>query len=70
MFVQIEIGFLCEIGCGDGVRAICLFARVIQQLGFGLRKFTSTSTIIVSDAAPSALRLALDSSTQACADEV
>ena len=33
-FVQIETGFLCEIGCGDGAPIICLFARVIQQLGF------------------------------------
>ena len=23
-----------EIGCGDGTRFICWFARVIQQLGF------------------------------------
>ena len=26
--------FLREIGCGNGARVICLFARVIQQLGF------------------------------------
>ena len=32
--MQIETGFLCEIGCGDGARVICLLARVIQQLGF------------------------------------
>ena len=29
-FMQIETGFLCEIGCGDGARVICLFARAIQ----------------------------------------
>ena len=35
-FVQMEKGFLCEIGRGDGARAIrCLFARVTQQLDFG-----------------------------------
>ena len=34
-FVQIETGFLCEIGCGDGAPVICLFTRrVIQQVGF------------------------------------
>ena len=27
-------GFWCQIGCGDGTRVICLFARVIQQLAF------------------------------------
>ena len=32
-FAQIETGFLCEIGCGDGARIIGLFARVIQRLG-------------------------------------
>ena len=31
-FAQIETGFLCEIGCGDGARIIGLFARVIQRL--------------------------------------
>ena len=39
-FVQIDTGFLCENGCGDGIidyvvytctGVICLFARVIQQ---------------------------------------
>ena len=30
-FVQNRI---CEIECGDGARVTCLFARVIQQLGF------------------------------------
>ena len=44
VFVQIETGFLCEIGCGDGAQVICLFARVIQQLVFRLRKFKPTST--------------------------
>ena len=33
-FVQNETGVMCEIGCGDGTRVICLFARVIQQFGF------------------------------------
>ena len=37
-FVRIETGFLHEIGCDDGVRVICLFARVIQQLGFGTQR--------------------------------
>ena len=37
-FVQIETGLLCEIGCGDGARVICLFALVIQQLGFWTQK--------------------------------
>ena len=38
--MEIETGFLCDIGCGDGARAIkCLFARrVIQQLGFWTQK--------------------------------
>ena len=36
--MQIETGLLCEIGCGDGARVICLFARVIQQLGFWTQK--------------------------------
>ena len=38
--MQIETGFLCEIGCGDGGRVICLFARcrVIQPLGFWTQK--------------------------------
>ena len=35
----IETGFSCEIGCGNGARVICLFARVIQQLGFWTQKF-------------------------------
>ena len=30
-FVRIETGLSCEIGCGDGTRAICLFVRVIVQ---------------------------------------
>ena len=37
-FVHIKTGFLCEIGWGDGTRVICLFARVIQQLGFSTYK--------------------------------
>ena len=36
--MQIETGFLCEIGCGDSVRLNGLLARVIQQLGFGTQK--------------------------------
>ena len=31
-FVPIETGVLRELGGGDGIRAICLFARVMQQL--------------------------------------
>ena len=31
--MQIETGFLCEIGSGDGVRVIGMFARVIKHLG-------------------------------------
>ena len=34
----IETGFLCEIGCGDGARVICLLARVIQQFRFWTQK--------------------------------
>ena len=30
---------LCEIECGDGGGVICLFARVIQRLGFWTQKF-------------------------------
>ena len=60
-FVQKKTDFLCEIGCGDGARVICLFARVIQQLGFWTQKFKPTSTTARSGAAPSALRSALDS---------
>ena len=37
-FVQIETGFLYGIGFGDGARVICLFAAVIQQLGFCTQK--------------------------------
>ena len=37
-FVQIETGFSCEIGCGGGAPVICLFARVIQQLGSWTQK--------------------------------
>ena len=37
-FVQIEKSLLCEIERGDGARAVCLFARVIQQLGFWTQK--------------------------------
>ena len=50
-FGQIETGFLCQIGRGDGTRAICLFARVILQQfiqGFGHRKFKPTSTTAMS----------------------
>ena len=36
--MQIETGFLCEIGCEDGARVICLFARAIQQLGVWTQK--------------------------------
>ena len=36
--MQIETGFLCELGCEDGAQVICLFARVIQQLGFWTQK--------------------------------
>ena len=39
--MQIETGLLCEIGCGDGARVICLFALVIQQLGFWTQKIQS-----------------------------
>ena len=60
---KIETGFLC----GDGARVIRFLARVIQQLGFGLRKVKPTSTTATSGAAPSALRSALDSSIQAYA---
>ena len=31
---KMKTSFTCEIGCGDGTRVICLFARVIQQLDF------------------------------------
>ena len=41
---KIETGFLCEIECGDRARVIFLFARVIQQLKFGLRRIKPTST--------------------------
>ena len=37
-FVQVETGFLREIGCGDVDRVICMFARAIQQLGFWTEK--------------------------------
>ena len=37
-FVQIETSFLCEIGCGDGARVICLSAHVMQQLGLWNQK--------------------------------
>ena len=30
-FAQIEIGFLCKVGCGDGARVIGLFARVVHS---------------------------------------
>ena len=43
-FVQIETDFSCEFGCGDGALAICLFARVIQQLGIWTQKSQPTST--------------------------
>ena len=36
--MQIEKSLLCEIERGDGARAVCLFARVIQQLGFWTQK--------------------------------
>ena len=30
-FVKIKTGFLCDIGRGDGARAVCLLAPVIRQ---------------------------------------
>ena len=30
-FVKIETGLLCEIGCGDGARVICFFARAVRH---------------------------------------
>ena len=35
---EIETGFSCEVGCGDGARAICLFARVAQPLDLWTQK--------------------------------
>ena len=55
---KIETGLLC----GDGAQVIRFFARVIQQLGFGVQKNKPTSTTVTFDAAPSALRSVLDSS--------
>ena len=71
--VQIETGVLCEIGCGDGARVICLFARVIQQSGFWTQKIQANvhyclPCLAPRRDAPSARRSALDSSIQACAD--
>ena len=43
-FVRTETGLLREIGCGDGARVICLFARVMQQLGFWTQKSKPTLT--------------------------
>ena len=60
---KIETGF----SCGDGARVVRFFACVIQQLGFGLIKFKPRSTAATSDAAPSALPSAMDSSIQAYA---
>ena len=42
-FVQIETGFLCDIGCGDSGRVIRLFARMIEQLGLRTPSTTAVS---------------------------
>ena len=36
--MQVKTGFLREPGCGDVPRVTCVFARVIQQLGFWTQK--------------------------------
>ena len=63
--MQIETGFLCEIGCGDGARVIRLVARVIQQLDFDSEN-SSQRRLLLRLAprrdAPSTLRSVLDSS--------
>ena len=41
--MQIETGLLREIGCGDGARVICLFTRVIQQLGCWTQKIQANA---------------------------
>ena len=75
-FVQIETGFFCETDVAMVLYRlymysghICLFARVIQQCldsTYRVRnKFKLKSTTSMSGAAPSALRLALDSIIQA-----
>ena len=47
----IETGFSYEIGCGDGARVICLFARVIQQLVFWAQKIQANVDLLIFGAA-------------------
>ena len=69
---KIETGFLlCEIGCGDSARVICLFARGIQQLRLRTQKIQANvdhCCLAQRIDVPMALHSALDSSIQDCAD--
>ena len=69
---KIETGFLCEIGCGDGARVICFVCSCNSAVRFLNSENLSQSLLPLCLAprrdAPSALRSALDSSNQACAD--
>ena len=69
-FVPIETGVLRELGGGDGIRAICLFARVMQQLCLWTQRNQAKvdCCCVWRFEEPSALRLAPDSSIRVYED--